>query len=421
MRAAFPLLCAALAGPAVAAAADDGMHGYALAGLTQTQARSTAANPDQLFGVGGGSGELALGLEGDLQGLRWRARLTLEGERGGDWPAHRGARLQELHYGWRWGERWHLRAGQQLLTWDNGLSYQPLGFFKSSQTDLRDVFDTEGRSQGLPMLVATRLGDSVTTDIVASVANPGSDTVERRNARQLALRWSGEPSPGLNMALMLRQREGARTGAGLSASYGVGEVTLRGDAYYGPAEARLFPVGLLDQREPPRLFTPPLAFTFDPGGAYRLRSVLGATWTPQRGLGLYAEWLHHGDGLSGADWRRYRAQLAQHALALDGPRRGAAIGNLGTDLSLLGSAAAGVRRDYLYLRAELGQGDATWYVSTFAGLADGSALSTLSKTWQLREHTTLRADVSAFTGHAGSEFGLTPYRYQAQLVLLQTF
>lgn len=411
-------LCGALlAGQAPAA--DDGVHGYALAGLTQTHTRSTTANPDDLFDAGGGSAELALGLEGTLRGWRWRARLTLDGERGSGWPHSRGVKLQELHYGWRMGERWHVSAGQQLLTWDNGLAYQPLGFFKSSTTDLRDVFDSEGRSQGLPMVVATHLGDSVTTDIVASVANPGSELAERRNARQVAVRWSTEPYPGLNTAFMLRKRDGARVGAGVSASYGIDEVTLRGDAYYGPAEARTFPVGLFDG--PARLFTPPLAFTFDPGHAYKLRSVLGATWTPVRGLALYGEWIHHGDGLSGGEWRRYRAQLGEHALALDGPRRNLAIGNLGTDLSVLGSAPAGVRRDYLYLRAELGQGDATWYVSTFAGMADGSAITTLSKTWQLRDHLTLRGDVSLFTGHAGSEFGLTPYRHQANLVLLQTF
>jgi hypothetical protein len=39
----------------------------------------------------------------------------------------------------------------------------------------------------------------------------------------------------------------------------------------------------------------------------------------------------------------------------------------------------------------------------------------------LRSHMTLRADLSAFTGSANSEFGLTPYKYQADLVLLQTF
>ena len=420
MRATLPsALCAALALPASAVAADAGVHGYALAGLTQTQARSTAANPDNLFDSGGGAGELALGLEGTQSGVRWRARLTLDGERGDGWPSEHSVKLQELHYGWRWGERWHFSAGQQLLSWDNGLAFQPLGFFKSSQTDLRDVFDTEGRSQGLPMLVATHLGDTVTTDIVASTANPGNDRVEQSNARQLAVRWSAEPVPGLNTALMLRKRDGARVGAGVSSSYGVGEVTLRADAYYGPAEARRFPLGLLSG--PAQLYLPPLAFSYDPGHAYRLRSAIGATWTPQRGLALYGEWLHHGEGLSGGQWDLYQQQLTLHRAALDGPHHGSAVGNLGTDLSLLGSAPAGVRRDYLYLRAELGQDDATWYLSTFAGLADGSALTTLSKSWQLREHLTLKADVSAFTGSSRSEFGLTPYRYQAHLVLLQTF
>ncbi|HEX8602751.1 MAG TPA: hypothetical protein VF774_08905, partial [Pseudoduganella sp.] len=296
------LCCAVLAGSALAA--DDGVHGYALASLTQTHARSTAANPDKLFDAGGGSAELALGLEGSAGGLRWRARLTLDGERGSSWPGRRGIELQELHYGWRLGERWHVSAGQQLLTWDNGLAYQPLGFFKSSRTDLRDVFDTEGRSQGLPMAVATHLGDSVTTELVASVANPGGERAGRLNARQLAVRWSGEPLPGLNTAFMLRKRDGARLGAGISASYGVDEITLRGDAYYGPAEARTFPLGLFDGIA--RLFTPPPAFTFDPGHAYKLRSVLGATWTPLRGVALHGEWIHHGDGLSGGAWRRYR-------------------------------------------------------------------------------------------------------------------
>ncbi|GAB2857082.1 hypothetical protein GCM10027277_26860 [Pseudoduganella ginsengisoli] len=418
MRSAVPsLLCAALAAPALAH--DAGVHGYALAGLAQTQSRSTAANPGNLFDMSGGSGELALGLEGGASGVRWRARLTLDGERGKDWPSERKLQLQELHYGWRWGEQWHVAAGQQLLTWDSGLSFQPLGFFKSSQTDLRDVFDTEGRSQGLPMIVATRLGDTVTMDIVASTNNPGNDRAERSNARQLAVRWSGEPTPGLNTALMLRKRAGARIGAGVSASYGVDEVTLRADAYYGPAEARWFPTGLLS--DPARLYLPPLPFRYEPGRDYKLRAVAGATWTPQRGLALYGEWVHHGDGIAATEWRRYKQQLVQHTAALGGPYHGAAIGNLGTDASLLGSAPAGVRRDYLYLRAELGQGDATWCLSTFAGLADGSAMTTLSKSWQLRSRLALKADVNVFTGKSGSEFGMTPYRYQGHLVLLHTF
>ncbi len=418
MRVAFVLICAALAVPAASSAADGAVHGYTLAGLTQTQGRSTDANPNDLFDVSGGRSELALGLEGALHGWRWRARLTLEGGYGSD-PSQRGGRLQQLQYDWRWRERWHFSAGQQLLAWDNGLSFQPLGFFKSSRTNLSDVFDTEGRSQGLPMLVGTRLGDSITTDIVASVANPGSDAVERRNARQVAVRWSGEPVPGLNMAFILRQRAGARIGAGVSSSYGVGEATLRADAYFGPAEARLFPVALVDG--PAQLYTPPLTSSVDPGGAYRIRSALGATWTPQRGLGLYGEWLHHGDGLSSRQWDVYRNQLELHANALNGPQRAAAIGNLGTDLGVLSSTAAGVRRDYLYLRAELGQGDAAWYLSTLAGLADGSTLTTLSKSWQIRRHTTLRTNLSAFTGHEGSEFGLIPIRFQGSLLLLHTF
>lgn len=408
-----------MATPSGAVAGDAGVNGYALASLARTPARGTAANPENLFDTGSSAAELALGLEGTVSGLHWRARLTLDGEHRNDWPATRNVKLQELHYGWRWGERWHFSAGQQLLSWDSGLSFQPLGFFKSSQTDLRDVFDSEGRSQGLPMLVATRLGDTVTTDLVASTANPGNDAVERSNARQLAVRWSAELAQGWNAALMLRKRDGARVGAGISTSYGVDEVTLRADAYYGPAEARRFPRGLLDG--PAQLFLPPLAFSDDPGHGYRLRSVIGGTWTPRRGLALYGEWVHQGGGLSGDQWRLYQQQLALHNAALNGRYHGAAVGNLGTDLSLLGSAPAGVRRDYLYLRAELGQGDATWYLSTFAGVADGSAMTTLSKSWQLRDRLTVKADLSAFTGSAGSEFGLTPYRYQARLVLLQTF
>ncbi|PRC94376.1 hypothetical protein [Solimicrobium silvestre] len=422
MRPVFlPLIYAALALPVTALADDAGVHGYALTDLIQTQARSTAANPDNLFGAGGGAGELALGLEGNVSGVRWRTRLTVDSESysGSGSPTERYASLQELYYGWLWGERWHFSAGQQLLTWDNGMSFQPLGFFKSSQTDLRDVFDTEGRSQGIPMLVATYLGDSVTTDIVASTSNPGNNQAEQTNARQLAIRWSGELAPGLNTALMLRKRDSARVGAGVSTSYGVDEVTLHADAYYGPAEAREFPVGLLSG--PAQLFLPPLEFSYDPGHDYVLRSVIGATWTPQRGVALYGEWVHHGDGVSGSQWKLYNEQLALHTAALNGPYHDAAVGNLGTDLSLLGSTPNGVRRDYLYLRAELGQGDATWFLSTFAGVADGSAMTTLSKTWKLRDHLTLEADLNAFTGKANSEFGLTPYRYQAHLVLLKTF
>lgn len=421
MRFAFPLsfyASMALALPTMALADDASVHGVALIGLTQTQARSTVANPNNLFDTGDGAGELALGLESDVRGLHWRARLTRDGKFDSGWPKHND-KLQELYYGWRWAEHWHFSVGQQLLTWDNGLSYQPLGFFKSSQTDLRDVFDTEDRSQGLPMLVATYLGDSVTTDFVASTENPGNNRAEKSNARQLAVRWSGELSPALNTALMLRKRVGAQAGAGISASYGVDEVTLRADVYYGPPEAREFPVGLLSG--PAQLYLPPLTFSYDSGHAYRLRSVIGTTWTPRRGLALYGEWVHHSEGLSATEWRRYRDQLALHTAALNGPYHHAAVGNLGTDLSLLDSAPAGVRRDYIYLRAELGQGNSSWYVSTFLGLADGSAMTTLSKTWQLRKHLTLKTDLSVFSGKYSSEFGLTPYRYQTNLVLLQTF
>ena len=415
----LPLICAALAVPLIAQADDADVHGYGLVDLTQTQARSTAANPDNLFDTGGGAGELALGLEGNFSGVRWRARLTLDGASDNSGPTGHNLSLQELHYGWLWGERWHISAGEQLLTWDNGMSFQPLGFFKSSQTDLRDVFDTEGRSQGLPMLVATYLGDTVTTDIVVSTSNPVNNQAEQSNARQLAIRWSGELASGLNTALMLRKRDGARVGAGVSTSYGVDEVTLHADAYYGPAEAREFPVGLLSG--PAQLYLPPLMFNYDPGHDYVLRSVIGVTWTPQRGLALYSEWVHHGDGMSGSQWNLYNQQVALHSAALNGPYYSAAVGNLGTDLSVLGSTPNGVRRDYLYLRAEMGQGDATWFLSTYAGVADGSATTTLSKTWALREHLSLEADLNVFTGKASSEFGLTPYRYQAHMVLLQTF
>jgi len=412
-------MCAVLIIPASARADDPGVQGFGLLELTQTRARNSAANPDDLFDAGIDTGELALGLEGKFSGVRWRARLTADGARSDGWPSEHNLSLKELYYSWSSDGAWHFSAGQQLLTWDNGLSFQPLGFLKSSQTDLRDVFDTEGRSQGLPMMVATYLGEHITTDIVVSTNNPDSNEAEQSNARQLAIRWSGELTPGLNSALILRKRDGARVGIGESTSYGVDEVTLRADAYYGPAEAREFPVGLFNG--PAQLYVPPVEFTYDPGHDYQLRSVAGATWTPDRGLVLNAEWVHHGDGLTSNQWNLYNQQLAVHTAALNGPYYGAAVGNLGTDLSVLSSAPAGVRRDYLYLRAEMGQGDSTWYLSTFAGMADRSAMTTLSKTWKLRSHMTLRADLSAFTGSANSEFGLTPYKYQADLVLLRTF
>jgi hypothetical protein len=402
---------------AAAAAAAAATNGYLLAAVDQATGRATNANPDNMFALGGGGAELALGLEGEQRGVRWRARLTARGARGDGWPAEHNLSLQELYYRWRIGERWHASAGEQLLAWDNGLAFQPLGFFKSSRTDLRDVFDVEGRSQGLPLLAMTRLGDSVTTDLVVSGANPHGDRAEKLNGRQAALRFSGEPWPGLNAAFVLRKRSASGVGAGISSSYGVGQATLRADAYYGPADARVFPDALL--RQSPQVFLPPPAWR-EQDHPYRWRSVAGFTWTPTRALALYGEWIHKGDGLSGAQWSRYLGQIQAHAAALDGPLGRAARGNLGTDLNVLDSTVAGVRRDYLYLRAELGQGGSL-YVSSYAGLADHGALHTVSKTWRLREHTTLRLDASVFTGRADSEFGLTPYRRQAGLTLLHSF
>ncbi|MEJ0023356.1 MAG: hypothetical protein WDN76_07905 [Alphaproteobacteria bacterium] len=318
MRNAAFLLClsASVVSPHAAAAADDGAQVFIKGAATQS-----ASSPLSLPGadLSTQSGEAALLLDGDRGGLRYRVRAEGFARSGGAPDFDVG--LKELSYGRRLNDEWSVSLGKQVRSWDSGLSFQPLGFFRKG-LDIADPFDSEGRVEGLPMLVVTRLG--ARANVEAVVSEPFSDSLKAANERQWAVRISGDPAPTINAALILRQRQHADPGVGASASWAAGRLQVHADTFYGAA-----PVGIsyLSLRQTPRLYTArPIIERNDRKAV--LDAVLGLTWTATDYVELTAEWTHRGGGASDSDWSRLLDQIDFHRSALTGPSLSLAFANL---------------------------------------------------------------------------------------------
>ncbi|HWA22036.1 MAG TPA: hypothetical protein VG735_06540, partial [Caulobacterales bacterium] len=260
-------------------------------GLLLLKATGTEAAPSLLAVPGADystrSGEAAVLADGDAKGLRYRIRgeaFAYSG-RETEWAV----KIKELAYGRRLDETWSVSIGKQVRSWDSGLAYQPLGFFRKG-LDLADPFDSEGRVEGLPMLIVTRLGARVNLEGVVSAPLSGSSATSA-NERQWAVRLSGDITPSINAAWIVRQREHAPPGVGASANWARDRLQLHADAFYGPPQVRLTARSV---RETPRLYTERPTLLQDQRQAV-LDAVAGLTWTATDYLEINAEWIHRGE------------------------------------------------------------------------------------------------------------------------------
>lgn len=403
--------------------ADDGLArnvqlgGFVFAEATHREARDTPVNPGDLFDLSSDLFEAAVLVEGEAAGFTWRARADAIGT-GDDWPERTRVRLQELSYQRRIGERWSVSIGKQERSWDTGLAFRPLGFFRS-RPDLRDILDREGRQEGLPLVSATYVDDRFIVEAVASddVFGDVDDGIE---ARQWAARLSGQLGK-LDASLVVRQAAGQRPGIGGSASYAAGAVELHFDAYGGPRARRRVHRGALESSGngvAAELYASDPFMLVRGGHGTVLSSVIGATWAPSGKLSLGAEYIHQGSGFSTRQWSNYLDLVADHRAALDTPSRGLAIANLAYDLDVLRGA---VRRDYLFLRGATSWKDFSISVSAFTGLADASALLNGTVTRKLGRKAEAVLTVSGFVGRDNAEFGLVPFGTIVSLSLRRSF
>lgn len=413
-RAAVAVLAVCAATPA---AAD--VDGFAILKASDLTRRDTPLNPDDVFNLPPGAGELGILVEGTVKTIRFRlraeARGSLAGERiGGDWPRPPRAHVQELYVPVVRNNFLTVSLGKQVRSWDQGLSYLPLGFFRSTP-DVTDPTDVEGRVSGLPMLVLTHVGAKLSVEVIVSDPIEGGNIASRLNQRQLAARFSGHILPAVEAALIVRARDRAQPGVGGSLSWARGSVELHGDLYFGQPEARL-------RRAP--LFTAPAAFypadplALDNRRGFVANSVVGLTYSATRTLTLRGEWAHHGAGLDGRAWANYRANIAFHDTGRQAgdPR---STPSLGFDLAEFGSG--GLRRDYAFVGATLDHNDLSASLFSLVGLTDASTTTTLAVTYKLDKSFDVAVQATAFTGPRTSEFGLSPYKQIVSLRAIRRF
>lgn len=398
-----------------------GLGGFVFLEATHRDARSTDVNPGDLFDLSSKTFEAAVIVEGPAFGFTWRARGELIGTED-RWPQRTRVRLQELSYQRRIGQRWSVSIGKQERSWDAGVSFRPLGFFRT-QPNLSDPFDSEGRQEGLSLISVIYVGEAIITEAVVSddVFGDIDDDVE---ARQWAARVSRQFGK-IDASLVVRQAAGQSIGVGGSASYSAGAVELHADAYVGPRGRRrghraLSGSGQVvpDDKIVDDLF-PSDPFILDRGGGGTvLNSVVGITWAPSSDLRVNAEYIHRGGGLSGRKWSSYLDLVAGHRAALDTPSRGLAIANLSYDIGVLRGS---VRKDYLYVQGSVTLGKLSLSASTIAGLADGSATLIASATHRFGQRAAAVFSAVSFIGSRTSEYGLLPFGTIVSLSLRRSF
>ncbi|HYI39560.1 MAG TPA: hypothetical protein VE053_04490 [Allosphingosinicella sp.] len=414
---AFVGLGLGLSHPLQAAAKDIPFGGFVFIEAARFDARDSLVNPNDLFRLSSDQLETAILVEGDIEGFSWRLR----GEAIGDvahWPERKKIRVQELAYQRKLSERWSFSIGKQERSWDSGLAFRPLGFFRT-RPDIRDPTDREGRQQGLPLISATYIGDQFTAEIVASDDVFG-DLDEEIEARQWAGRVSGQIGK-MDASLVVRQAAGQRPGIGGSLTYAMGAIELHGDAYLGPGRRMRRHRGLVGgeaEEVPGDLYPSDPSFIDRGGGSTTLDSVVGITWTPIAEFAVTAEYIHQGGGLSDERWTAYLDLIATHRAALDTGFRGLAIANLAYDLSVLRGT---VRKDYLYVRSSGFWHGFTMSGLAFVGLADGGGILTGALTRTVGQKIEAQLAITAFVGGSKSEFGLVPFGTVARLSLRRPF
>ena len=372
--------------------------GFVLARGGMTEGSKAASTGYGAIDTSGTSSEFALFVEGKLEGFEWRVRAQVAG-RTEDFPGKPGVRINSLSYRHKLTDRLQVSVGKQQRVWGSGLSYQPIGFFRT-ETDLRDPTDSEGRAEGLPLVEATWLGDLLTTEVVYSddLASVGD-----RRLRQWAVR-TGAQIGKIDASVLARGRRGAPAGLGASANWASNAWVAYGDAFYGPLER-----GRLDADRPLSI----VAGVEHPSGtlpkeerARRVNAVVGLTFTPSAPWALSAEWQHRGNGLTAHRWRGLVDTVTAAAERLRTSDAGAAYRDILLYLPLLSGGAA--RRDYVFGRVAFSKSLFSAALNGTVGVADGSAIITATSSYALSPLLTVSLAATRFMGNDREEFGLSP-------------
>ena len=402
------LFCLAAFVPASQAAAQTG--GFVLVREAVSDGNDAASTGNGVIDTSDAASEAAILLEGREGGLEWRVRGQVTGSTS-DFPEDAKIRLTALSYGQNLTERVYASIGKQQQLWGAGLSYQPLGFFRT-QTNLRDPTDAEGRAEGLPMIYLSRLGDPLTLEAI--YADELRGRVDGQKTRQWAVRTSGQAGR-LDASAIMRQRFGNKVGFGGSGTFAVTVFNIYGDFYYGPPERR--------RRVDDRIVQPIADFSdalpLQNGMSRRASYVVGVTYTPTSRLAFTSELVRRGEGLNSRQWNAFVAGLEDSASSLDGRDAPAAFAFLGNGLQLLSDGPA--RRDYFFQRASWTGRTTTAGLNATFGLDDGGVALTGSFGWSISPRFGLTASVTGFFGSNQSEYGLSPVKTVASLSLRRSF
>ena len=378
-------------------------RGYLLELMTVNKTRS---GPRPLYNatrIPRFASELALGLEGNWGEVSYRLRATATDGWDPDAAGRTDVVLQELSREWIAGKNLRLLVGKSVLSWDVGFSAQPLGFFQTEQ-DFRDITDRFGRSEGLPLIALTWLGESGSVAVVYSNDFENAPDGFNEGLRQWGLNVVYD-LPGLTVSGVVQQPEDQRLGLGGSISGVAGSRY----AFHGSVFVRR------GTRRPTHrsIETQELVFwNSDPYGSFRrhddryfARWVIGGRVTPDPWSEFLVEWVHDDRGFDRAEWRRFLKLVDFHRWGgtADVPQESVAANLLHDGQALIRN---GARQDYLYVRYSRQIERSSVAISAFVGVADGSFIPAVSADLAKVGRLVLGARASAFVGSGSSEFGM---------------
>ena len=394
------------------------LWGYGLDLLSVTEPRGGPLNPNNAARIAAINNEAALGIEGSWERLSFRLRATLlKGWKPAD-SANGDFAVQELNRVFAIGDDVRLSVGKRLLSWDVGFAAQPLGFFQKRPV-LRDITDEFGRSEGVPLVAVTWLGESAWTTLVYSDDFENEADGFNQGLRQWALNV-GYDFPNLTVSGVLQQPLDQRLGFGGSVSGVVSdEIALHGSFFTREGTRRPIHQSIATGRM--------LFFEENPYASFRVRDrgryprwVIGGRWTPDAFTEFLVEWSHDERGLSSGEWRRFQDLIRIHQ---DGATLGipqaVIVGNLLFDSQTL--IPTGARQDYLFIRVSHQLEDIALAGSGFINLADRSFVPAITLDYHGWRDWSAHLRASAFVGNSASEFGLSPLEWTLSTGLRYAF
>ncbi len=384
---------------------DFSLGGFVLESLGTSGIRQSAVNPRNFLGIAPANQETALSLTGAGDGFTLRIRASENARYRTRVDSADRIQINELNKIFTLDDGLTLSIGKRLLTLDQSFVTQPLGFFQK-QADLTDITDEQGRAQGLPMVVLTRVTDNASATLIYS---NDFDTVPdgfNRGTRQIAFNYRQEFDDA-NASITIRKATGESVGLGLTGSATLSEALGVYGSFYAAAGTNRPILAALVGR--------PFSFnTIQAFGSFRAnnsvvypRFAAGATYTTEDQTTVMAEFGYDGRGLSGRQYQRFLNLIQFHRAGGGSPRTARLVApNLATDSLTLRSL--GAERTYLYLSVSRSLDDLTLSASSYLGLGDFSRTLTASASYRLTQRLEAVLTSTFIDGNTRSENRLSP-------------